>query len=403
MFVELRGVGTRNKGAEMMLRAASTMLSRSTASVRVVVDPSLVEYRARAAYLAWGKLRGPRRLEPMPGANWLMQLVPTRFCDRYGIAKERQIPYVLDASGFAYGDQWGQAPTTQLLRELKRRSESLKGVVLLPQAFGPFSSASFRQKVREVMKRVDLVFARDHVSYAHIQELGPFENVSLAPDFTNLVEGQVPPSFQSEIEYALVVPNTRMLKHTERRTSSHYIECVARCIEILADHGITCFVLLHANEDLGLAEPLQDACSVGLRVIREDDPIYLKGIIKNAHLVVASRYHAVIGALSQGVPCFTTSWSHKYEMLLEDYHCRELLLDPNCTVKELETSLSHAIDSGVRKALCNTLDIAAREQKEYALRMWGRVADLLGVSFEERNGIEPHAALAVRDESVASL
>ncbi len=52
----------------------------------------------------------------------------------------------------------------------------------------------------------------------------------------------------------------------------------------------------------------------------------IKGIISKAELVVSSRYHSTIAALSLSVPCFVIGWGFKYlEVMklfnLEKYVC----------------------------------------------------------------------------------
>jgi len=57
----------------------------------------------------------------------------------------------------------------------------------------------------------------------------------------------------------------------------------------------------------------------GLQVIAESDPRATKGVLSAAGVVVSSRYHACVSALSQGVPCLGTAWSHKYRALYEEF------------------------------------------------------------------------------------
>jgi colanic acid/amylovoran biosynthesis protein len=44
----------------------------------------------------------------------------------------------------------------------------------------------------------------------------------------------------------------------------------------------------------------------------------LKAIIGQCQLVISSRYHALIAAMSQGIAVGTAGWSHKYTELLEE-------------------------------------------------------------------------------------
>ena len=44
----------------------------------------------------------------------------------------------------------------------------------------------------------------------------------------------------------------------------------------------------------------------------------IKGILATCTAVISSRYHALIAALSQGVPAVALGWSHKYEALLSE-------------------------------------------------------------------------------------
>jgi colanic acid/amylovoran biosynthesis protein len=65
-----------------------------------------------------------------------------------------------------------------------------------------------------------------------------------------------------------------------------------------------------------------------LPIIEEADPRILKGIAARCVLMVGSRFHGLVNALSQGVPSIGTSWAHKYEALFADYGRSEWLVDP---------------------------------------------------------------------------
>ena len=55
---------------------------------------------------------------------------------------------LVDASGFAFGDQWGPGPSRQMGRLFGSYARAGKPVVLLPQAFGPFQEPEVAEAAR---------------------------------------------------------------------------------------------------------------------------------------------------------------------------------------------------------------------------------------------------------------
>jgi colanic acid/amylovoran biosynthesis protein len=78
-------------------------------------------------------------------------------------------------------------------------------------------------------------------------------------------------------------------------------------------------VLVHEERDRELADRLAHEAGLSDPVAQFDDPLELKGILGACAFSVGSRFHGLVSALSQGVPCLGTSWSHKYRELFDDY------------------------------------------------------------------------------------
>jgi polysaccharide pyruvyl transferase WcaK-like protein len=53
----------------------------------------------------------------------------------------------------------------------------------------------------------------------------------------------------------------------------------------------------------------------------------LKGIISKCHILVGSRFHSMIAALSTGVPILVIGWSHKYNEILDLFEMGEFIVD----------------------------------------------------------------------------
>jgi len=94
--------------------------------------------------------------------------------------------------------------------------------------------------------------------------------------------------------------------------------------------------------DAAICQQLADKFQPSLRVIHEADPRKVKGWIAISKLVVCSRFHGCVSALSSGVPCLGTSWSHKYEALFKEYQQMECLLMPDVDASQLQVLFQKA-------------------------------------------------------------
>jgi colanic acid/amylovoran biosynthesis protein len=251
-------------------------------------------------------------------------------------------------------------------------------VVFLPQAFGPFENPGKRSEFIKVLENADLVFARDSISYEHLISLGgDLNNIRMSPDFTNLVKGTVPSYFDSSVKRACVIPNNRMLDKTSKDTQNSYTHFLEYSIQFLLDQQLNPFILLHDNSDRSLIFHLKRVFGNQLAVVEEPDPLYVKGILGNCYLVIGSRFHGLISALSQGVPCIGTGWSHKYQMLFQDYDCSSFLISDFQDKDKALHQLNQLVSEPSRSELVNQLHSASEKQKKLSSEMWGEVHKLI--------------------------
>ena len=96
----------------------------------------------------------------------------------------------------------------------------------------------------------------------------------------------------------------------------------------LSAGGYEPFFLVHSSH--GDPEVIKEVrlLDESVRVITPSNGLEAKKIINDCIGIIAGRYHAIVSALSQGVPAVAHSWSHKYGALLGDFAVSEGLADP---------------------------------------------------------------------------
>ena len=311
MIIEVRKAGFRNKGAELMLLAIVVRLRAAYPEATLTMVPSAPNGSQPFAKLTalgfYPKVSLNRRgIEFGDAAS----LIPGRLRRRYGLVLDREVDVVIDAAGFAYSDQWGIESTLELSRATRRWRRRGTTVILMPQAFGPYSDRAIRKAILCAVDNADLVMPRDSTSYRYLTEVtGQRDYIRQYPDFTNLIEGIVPDRFEMEDLGVAIVPNCRMIDKTDEASSGRYLPFMTACARCLIELGARPYLLVHEGvDDERLAVRISED-SGGIPLVKEDDPLKIKGILGLSYAVVASRYHALVSALSQGVPAVATGWT----------------------------------------------------------------------------------------------
>lgn len=382
LTVQLHGVGTWNRGAELMAIAARTALLDSFPGARVSVDRFFGEPESRARLGFYTTVESPRVGSPM--TRWrgrLAQMVLRRLVPGtlpgLGLVLATDLDAVLDASGFAFSDQWGPGPALGLLQKMESPDYRGKPLILLPQALGPFKNPEVARVCRQLFQRAALICARDRQSFAMVEELGFGAKLRQYPDFTLAVPPlEPPPASLPEGRFVAVVPNARMLDKTDSGTN--YLRLLGAGCQRVAEHGVAVLFVQHdADEDIKVVEAIRTATGYDWPVYRHADPRVLKFVLGRADIVIGSRFHALVSALSQGVPCLGLGWSHKYNELFAEFDCAELLLDPAASVEDMERLVTLLLRPDEHATLGRRIALAGERLKERSREMWREVCQLL--------------------------
>ena len=377
-MIEIRGVQFINKGAELMLHAILQKVSKEIpgAKFTMVPGPPWRPWEKIAALGIYPKLSFSRCRIPW---DELACCIPDQLRKRFGMVLDKEVNVVLDASGFAYSDQWGLRTTAIMARAVRKWKRRGTRVILLPQAFGPFTSPEIQRVFRTIAENAYLIYPRDEESYNHIVSLvGERDNIRIAPDFTVLLEGIIPEYWDSLASPVCIVPNYRMVDKTADDLAKHYIEFLSRCVRCLQEMGQNIVFLIHeGRRDYEIAQNVCQQTRTDVPIITEEDVFLVKGALGASKAVIASRYHALISALSQGVPSLGTGWSHKYSALFQDYGVPECLLSVDISDEELRQRLATIVEELGRSVLVNRMQEAVIKHQAAANQMWDEVLKVL--------------------------
>ncbi len=374
MMIEIKGVGIKNKGAHLMLLAILQEFSKRGVKADFCAAPGF----GMDVFAATGHgmyLKANFKSKKLPWDK-IIRLLSKKERREYGLVMDDEIDFVLDASGFAYGDFWGpRKPLDRMANVIKGRVKAGVKTILLPQALGPFSDGKVKDAFQKVVEKVDLIFARDEQSLAHLTE--NFKGKSqflLAPDFTNLLEVDREEGYPEG--NVAIIPNYKMSGEGYENYVGFLKGAISYLINTLNKRP---YFLIHEGEkDQAIAEKLNLDLQTSLPIIEEEDPLEIKRRIKVCDLVIVSRFHGLVSAICQGVPVVSTSWSHKYRMLLKDYQQEDALLDINDYRQDAMEALIASRLSIPKKEYYQQQQPLIAAQKQRATQMWDKVFEVIG-------------------------
>ncbi|WP_442589252.1 polysaccharide pyruvyl transferase family protein [Pedobacter sp. AW31-3R] len=378
MIIELRGVEFHNKGAELMLHAIIEKIKSKFPDVIFVMEktPSAPRNKQQEFGIF---TKTNFKLYKFP-LKYVFALVPQSMRRSNYFINESEIDVVIDGSGFAFGDQWGAWKAGYRLADhIIKWKKSGKKVIMMPQALGPFTEQKLVSKMRTIIEYSDLIFARDRISFQYMLELNPnAKNIKLRPDFTNLIKGSIPSSFDPKTCEVAIIPNNKMIETASEEAGLAYVSMLKKMVEMIQDKGYKPFFLIHeGKKDLALAVNTNNSIEKKVPVVIEDNPLHVKGIIGSSKAVITSRFHGLVSCLAQAVPCLATGWSHKYEMLLEDYGYAEALVDVSSNDTILLQKLDSILDDSSRITIIEKLKKNSIEQKKLSESTWEEIFTLL--------------------------
>jgi len=374
MLVEIKGIGFPNKGAELMLIAVMEQITKHYPEAEYVVDFDC-HYQSRAKYGLYQKIWLSRLGLK---SEWLSSIIPLSIKKRLGIKDSKDIDVIIDASGFRYTKQWGlKATNNYMANYIEHWKTEGKKIIFMPQAWGPFDD-SFKEPIDKIVKFSDLLIARDPESKRYIESLTGTNKVKLYPDFSNLLSPKNPELFDIDVpeNSVAIIPNCRMLDKMSENDAKIYPDIIRGFILQLKKKGYNPFFLMHEGaDDEQIALEINSCLEYEIKILDHNDPLVLKGIISKCEFIIGSRFHALVSALSQGIPVISMGWSHKYNLLMRDYGLDQYLIESSITLEESSITLNNLIDE--LDELKTSVFKISNIEKEKTKAMWAEVISVI--------------------------
>ncbi|MCD7765861.1 MAG: polysaccharide pyruvyl transferase family protein [Lachnospiraceae bacterium] len=259
-----------------------------------------------------------RRKEVLWHAADLRKIMPT-------------VDLMIDVSGFALGDKWSVKIQERFLDSIRIAKKYQIPIIFMPQSFGPFDyepdKSFLLQEIKELLPYADLIYAREKEGYQCLKEKFGLNNVRLSTDLVlqsekidtvNIYRTQPSVSVPRILPDSVgLVPNKKCFTYG---SESDILDRYRLIIDELLLSGKYVCIFRHSAEDgevcSRIYEPYADNPQV--RLLTEDfSCLEYDELVKQFQFMVCSRYHSIVHAYRNAVPCVILGWAVKYQELAQ--------------------------------------------------------------------------------------
>lgn len=230
----------------------------------------------------------------------------------------RSFDLIVDTrSGDSFADIYGVQRLLSMSVITELASRVGVPVVLGPQTIGPFKTVRARLIARRALRTAELVLSRDADSTNQAADLG--RPVDLQ---TTDVVFAIPAPERHIVRDVIFNVSGLLWSPNPHVDSESYRTTVQGLYEELTRQGRTVSLLAHvldspvADNDVPAIEELVRANGLDAEVLIPSSLTHVRELVASANVVVGSRMHACLNALSVGTPAIPLAYSRKFAPLL---------------------------------------------------------------------------------------
>ncbi len=253
-----------------------------------------------------------------------------------------QIDLIIDVSGFNLGDKWSLEVQESYLDNIRLARKYHIPIYMMPQSFGPFhykeKHRHLKDEIKELMGYPKVVYAREREGYDLLRNEFHLRNVVLSTDMVLQNTGvSVENIYRAKVKWNIprisgknsvgIVPNIQCFRHGDKEKN---LAIYRNIILGLTGRGKEIYVFRHSSEDLEICESIADCFSgeAHVHLIKNDfSCLEYDAFIRNFEFIVCSRYHGIVHAYRNYIPCIALGWAVKYRELAENVNQAEYAFD----------------------------------------------------------------------------
>ncbi len=249
---------------------------------------------------------------------------------------------MIDISGYALGSVWNYHYCNLYLEHLEFAKAFDIPVYLMPQSFGPFDfmgekGKELDERVRKLLPGVKRICAREQEGYDMLVDTYHLDNVCIKGDIvlnnrgielTNIYR-QIPELSLPKIakKSIAIIPNGQAIKVGNRE---HIFQLYHTAIVEMLKKGRTIYLLSHSTPDKEFCQQIKKGFQAEERVVLLEEDfscIEFNELVKKFEFIIASRFHSIVHAYKNGIPCVVLGWAVKYHELAALFNQERYLFD----------------------------------------------------------------------------
>lgn len=250
-----------------------------------------------------------------------------KFTDLYKLLPS--IDLIVDISGFNLGKQWDREVQGAYLDNLRIANKFNIPIVLLPQSFGPFD---YDDEEKDIVKSISgllphakVIYAREQEGFDALIQTFSLTNVRLSTDlvlqnqginkrnvFSGTYDIKTPDVKPNSIG---IVPNKQCFNHGREEELLHEYEIIINYV-LLCKRDV--YIFRHSKEDLEMCEKIFSLYinNKSVHLVQEDfSCMEYDEYVRKFDYIVCSRYHGIVHAYRNYIPCLILGWAIKYKEL----------------------------------------------------------------------------------------